>query len=355
MADIPANIEANVQIKKFEIDPSVQKQLDEMISIGIAGSPGGGEAAKELPAAIGANTESQQDMTKVIKEFVKNSRVYNTLMGTLGKAMGLLVDVILLPFVPLFVWVLVGIFKIIMLFYKIWKELWDGKGIQTIAEWLKKVAKYIADGIGGLFKLGIEFLTDVADKIFQFLIWVWENGKLALEFVVAAVTGFLKWLWDTFSEAGKAVSLAIGFIVDTISDFLGWLWDVAMGIGNFITMNINDGSIGEWIKKIIDFAGKVLTITVDFVEAGSNAAVSAFQSGVSAVTKFVSGVASFIHLAKGGTVTQTGSAVVHKGETIIPAGKGGVTVNITGQFKSDEEMYRRFIDRLRQEQWRTNV
>lgn len=354
MADIPANIEANVHIKKFEIDPAVQKQLDEMIAIGKAG-PSGGEAAKELPAAIMTNVEAMNGLEKVMKGMLGNSKIVNTFAGLLAKSMGLLVDVILMPFLPIFVWVMVGIFKIIMAFYKIWKEIWDSKHIQTISEWLKKLAKHLSEGISGLFKLGVEFLNAVGQKIFDFLIWVWENGKLAFDFVVGAITGFLKWLWDTFVEAGKAASLSIGFIVDTVSEFLVWVWQVASGIGNFITMNLNLGTIAAFITKMLDLATNGLHIAVNFVESGSAAASAAIGNVVNSIGMGL-GLTPDIKtgLAKGGTVSETGFAKVHEGETIVPKG-GGVTVNISGQFKSDEDMYRRFVDRLRQEQWRTNV
>ncbi len=58
--------------------------------------------------------------------------------------------------------------------------------------------------------------------------------------------------------------------------------------------------------------------------------------------------------ASGGRVVKTGLAIIHKGEDIIPGG-AGITVNIYGTYQNDEDLYRKFIDKLRRDQWRQNV
>ena len=342
MADIPANIDATVTIKKFIITPEAQAQLDELsTSIGAGGEGEGGDVGTEVAGAVTAIGA----LTTVIKMFTSNSKIMNTLLATLGKAMGLLVDVILLPFMPIFIFVLMGLFKNIMKFYALWKEIWDAKAIQDVVKWLKKWADYTNAGF--LLAMFVSASAALGAWIWDILKWIYDSaGKINLEFIAATATGFLKWVYENLYNLGKAIVVPLEFAASKVAEFIMWVWYMILGIGNSIALNFNLGSIAETVQRIIDLAKNGLSVVVNFVGKGLSGYVGDMSASLNRKVE---------HLAGGGFIKETGLAVVHKGETVTPAGKGGVTVNISGQFKSDEEMYRRFVDRLRQEQWRTNV
>jgi len=159
----------------------------------------------------------------------------------------------------------------------------------------------------------------------------------------------IQWVYDLFH---KVQGPPIFFIFGVISDVINWLYNIFTNpeslkeIGIFFSTNLG-GIYGMWLEMFggggttgpgVDMYGNPLTPRNAWDLTGATDKLTIADGH-----------------ATGGAVSQTGIAKIHKGETIVPAGKGGVTVNITGQFKSDEDMYRRFVDRLRQEQWRTNI
>lgn len=99
-------------------------------------------------------------------------------------------------------------------------------------------------------------------------------------------------------------------------------------------------------KYIPDYATAGATLGDAFITALGNSIQNAADkagdiSGTKGVGAAIAGaVGSKIpHLATGGLISQTGLAVVHAGETVVPAGAGGGNVNITiNGYVSDEHL-----------------
>jgi hypothetical protein len=84
--------------------------------------------------------------------------------------------------------------------------------------------------------------------------------------------------------------------------------------------------------------------------------INALIGGINAVKGWLRGIpiignyagADIPYLAEGGTIAQTGVAVVHKGETVVPAGQGGnVTLNFYGY--QDDKFIAKVKDVMRKE------
>ena len=100
-----------------QIIKAITKQLPESIQVGIAG----GMAAGGIMALV-----------SIIGDAISNSKILTTVLGTIGQALGLLIDVILLPFLPILITGIIWLYEGIMIFYKFWNGIWSGKTIQTI-------------------------------------------------------------------------------------------------------------------------------------------------------------------------------------------------------------------------------
>jgi hypothetical protein len=122
MATIQQNIEAKLVIKQIEYDSAAKAKIEELTRIRLGVGPGFATSAGQretTAAAMGKAGISGQTgimamagelttlvssitgLASVIMMAISNSKIIAMLSGTIGKALGLLVDVILMPFLPI--------------------------------------------------------------------------------------------------------------------------------------------------------------------------------------------------------------------------------------------------------------
>jgi hypothetical protein len=334
--------------------PDLKATAAAMGKAGIGGQSGIMGLANSFSALIGSIT----GLAGIIKMALDNSKIIQMFMNTIGKALGLLVDVILMPFLPVISLVLLALFKGIMEFKKMWDSFWVSGPGKTIIDWMKSV-----------LTLGSTELTgqsaEVMIKASEDATW-WKNfltvGVKEIAFkIFGTLDKYFKWIWGLIFgvEEGEQkspgiINLAVKFI--EAADPIAWISAIILalmghpeGLVRQFTIVANFIAQGDsWVSKYI--TGPISSyVTRMGGSLSPNNRISWDTSNTSGDFR-----PPMKFMARGGYVDKTGPAFLHKGETVIPKG-GGITVNITGQFKSDEDMYRRFVDRLRQEQWRTNV
>ena len=201
-----------------------------------AGSPGGGGAASGGGNPDGAEAASEKkkkkamdDQTKFLKgifgsltigALIKQSKIGSTLLGTLTQLMGALVDVFLMPFVPLLIPVLKFLAKVVT---------WFAKFMQDPAKMLKEGAIAIGKAV-----------KDAVSKLFSKDAWENMLDKLPTS-------------WDELWEAGSwAVDKALPFLVGA-----GGLWTMAkimehlFGVGGSL-LNTIKSSLGLGGDKVTD-------------------------------------------------------------------------------------------------------
>ena len=304
-----------------QLKSAITKQLPESIQVGIAG----GMAAGGIMALV-----------SIIGDAISNSKILTTILGTIGQALGLLIDVILLPFLPILITGIIWLYEGIMTFYKFWNGIWSGKTIQTIGSALSTLGTILAKGIGGLLQLGINFLGAAGSMIWNFLQWLWgiataaRGIELSLLFNIAgAIWNFLQWLWNVTSGIRGAEFNLLMSVGGAAASFLQWLWNTITSGGANLVINLMSGA--------------------------SNAASSALSGAGS----WLSGVENLLFYDQGGVVPGSGPqlAVVHGGETVTKAGQstGNITINANNYVGSKTELMKVVTDALRQNQYRYNV
>lgn len=313
-------------------------------------------------------------LTAVIKEGIDNSKIINTLDKEISKALGLLVDLILLPFLPLLVGAIVTLYMAVIAFGQWWNN---------VTSVLKK------EGLLGLIKLSLQWLwdgiTNVVKGLFEYL-WGDDAGKslnLKISATIAGIFDLLVgWILDfLFGEgSGKRAAKILEVSLNVLQAFADWLvssvLDWIFGTHNaeakLLNLQIVSAElVGLWwdlIKVVFgEDAKKILSIDVAFVlaDAGNwvNGAIKWIMQGggggIGNQVQFGVDLASFLSgvpkAASGGNVEQTGLAVIHKGETITPAGgnSGNTTFNFYGL--SNEELPEKIRSVLRQDGTRFNV
>lgn len=308
-----------------QLKSAITKQLPESIQVGIAG----GLAAGGIMALV-----------SIIGQALSNSKILTTILGTIGQALGLLIDVILLPFLPILITGIIWLYQGIMIFYNFWNGIWSGKTIQTIGSALSTLGTILAKGIGGLLQLGINFLGAAGSMIWNFLQWLWgiataaRGIELSLLFNIAgAIWNFLQWLWNVTSGIRGAEFNLLMSIGGAAASFLQWLWNTITSGGANLVINLMSGA--------------------------SNAASSALSGAGSWLSGLESGIGNLLHFDQGGVVPGSGPqlAVVHGGETVTQAGQstGNITINANNYVGSKTELMKVVTDALRQNQYRYNV
>jgi hypothetical protein len=274
--------------------------LDQIIK-GISGKGGimsagmaGGMAAGGIMALV-----------QIIGDAISNSKILMTVLGTIGKALGLLIDVILLPFLPILTTGIIWLFQGIMLFYRLWNSIWTSKIVQNLAAGITSLVTSFAKGLAGLLTLNIGFANAVASTAWTVIQWLWK-------------------LFTTNAVANLALSIALG----PVGILLNWLYSIITGnqtptMKLLISVGGAALSFLQWLWNTITSGGANLVVNI--TSAASSAVSSAVSGATSALSSAGDFLSSLLHFDQGGTVPGTGAqlAVVHGGETVTPKGQSG--------------------------------
>jgi hypothetical protein len=242
-----------------------------------------GEAAKAGGVA-GAVAGGVLALIGALQDMAKQSAILSTIQETLGKAVGLLIDVILIPFLPIIMWALINVFMAIMEFKKWWDD--------TI-ESIKK------EGVLGLLKVGISLVGDIIDSALK---WAWNmidkiffggelsksaNYKIGVNTETSGDDSVWKKIsdWLDGSDAGKFIKFNLEVYAKSASDLLDWLFSM-LGLGgegaderakkNFVSVSINAslGFLGEMLQFLYAWITgdetKKLKIQIDMANTVGN-------------------------------------------------------------------------------------
>ena len=325
-------------------------------------------------------TIAMKALTSVIETGIKNSKIVQTITKKVGEALGLLVDLILLPFLPILIWALIGLFKAVLWLGDMWKKFvtpiieWVGDLYDDIIGWLgldkeKNFYSDIFEWLGLKKKkelepddmpskkdklldtiddstwqeslkkkfLGLGFLVieNLGGGIVERLYSVWNPAlQEALAELQKWWTGFtsFEWLGDPLKVAkewfaGFASGEWIGegaFWEVIKSWFRGfitfdWLPEPFKIIKNFAIGFFSFGWLSDPFKPIRD----KFTDFMSFKWLNVDTAASVIKSFIRQSLPY--GIGDFLGFEQGGTVPgvigKPQLAVVHGGETITPPGK----------------------------------
>jgi len=188
-------------------------------------------------------------LADIIKDAISNSKILTTVLGTISKALGLLIDIILLPFLPILTTGIIWLFQGIMAFHRLWQSLDWKETLRIIGDGLKGFVDVLAAGIGGFLKLGLEFISGKLG--WDILTWIYNAFMIGTGVVInlafsaaGRVYEFLKWLWDTIVNF-TTNSISINFsVLGTAFEFLKWLWNTITSGGANLVINITE-SVGK--------------------------------------------------------------------------------------------------------------
>ena len=267
-----------------------------------------------------------------------NSKVIQTVMGTVGKLLGFLVDIILLPLMPFFMMLVRFIYQMIIAFRKFTKALSvdgiigfivglaEGVGgfLWTIVKWAFGAGEYL---VNTFIPIGMNIIKGVGGWIWSVLQWIFDLGVYIVHSAI-----------DIGLNIGSTI---LGFLFGA-ADLAILLWKWMFGLGAIINTALS-----------LDFVANLIGASWDIIK-------NLISSGAS----FVGGVVDFISGAKasGGPVSGGSSYLVgERGpERFTPSSSGTITPNSAlsggntytfnnyGQTKSEYELFQKFMELMRQ-------
>lgn len=217
---------------------------------------------------------------------------------------------------------------------------WLGSLFSGIGPWVEEQVKLISEFFGGI---GI-WLDESIASVQETLGGVWES--------VLAPIG--QWLYDTIRSLITSAFSSVGNISETVKKAVDnfvkkipkALDDVAASVGTFA-----DGIV-KWVNdNLINKIGSFFSGLPDAMRSFANSLIDMFNGLINGLNEYISrlkavtlmvpflgpvrpfewlpNLPTIPKLQEGGTIRETGVAVVHKGETVVPAGQGGFGGNIT--------------------------
>lgn len=309
-----------------------------------------------------------------LEQAVQQSKIVQTIDREISRALGLLVDLILLPFLPLLVGAILQLYSGIIGFGKWWNDVTSvlktegllglirvtlEAGAKIIDGWIENLLKLLfgsdsekAAAIDGFIRATLDFTKLVfgATYLPQLLEYLYGGSAAkAISDIFATVSVAIKYaMWIV----EKIVRFIFDDDVSTARSLYKFAIDLIKGAGGFLW------SVVEFIFSSVDTAlKKAIDLKLNLEKGGSSTAwdvagalLSATGPTGSAMTRLFGSAIKMMGFAEGGVVPgPIGSpqiAVVHGGETITPPGKqqGGNTFNFYG-LQADElpEKVRRIL------------
>jgi phage-related protein len=274
-----------IEIKLDEIDAKIDQiayspkykatyEIDEMMKK--PGAVAGAGAGPTSPLTIAGGII----IATAIEGLTKQSKILSTVQETIGNALGLLLDLVLLPFLPLLVFGIINLYMAVIALGKAWDKFIKSSGafpdildpnksaldkVIDVLSWLNNLAKAWIDMMKGLIASVIKTTAEIVIGIAKFL---WDLGYEIGEILFNAISGAVKAvsaiLDKVIAQIGKEISAVINnlkaLFISAIS-VLGKAWDSLMKtLQNWLTGFLS-------LKWLTDPLGTLKDIIIGFFTA----------------------------------------------------------------------------------------
>lgn len=177
------------------------------------------------------------------------------------------------------------------------------------------IIKWIIDSLQNVLDLGVRILTAIVT-------WIVDSLKNTVDAGLKIIGAIVEWIKSGFANPGEFLAK----IKDIILEWFGKELSITLNLVNAIK-----DAIIDWVKR-------QLGINEEGKTSLANAATGMLNSPLMKILPGAS-IASMLwdmlpKAQTGGFVQETGAAIVHKGETIVPSGGVNVTINIQGSVDS---------------------
>ncbi len=305
---------------------------------------GGGEKDK---------TKKQKTSSGILAGIIKGTvllAVITTILSSLADFLKpifslfkVILSILFLPLIPLLKPVLKGLGELARRLVPIMIELSE------------KVEKIVTPRLAEIIDAIIDFVVTRVDafvSIVETVLDIFENFAPFLDVVLNSIISVLNFFNEKGLEFFQNILDALLFAADFLVDKWGTIKDILTWIGTFFEPAwkiIKDAleEAGDFLQERWDSILSILERTADLLESVFDK-ISNIFSGKNLKRLSPIPLPFLGPFATGGVIPETGLALVHKGETVVPAGRGmGITQNITIQATINNDLdIRRLAERL---------
>lgn len=302
-AAIPIDVQANMVIKQITLDQAamakVYDTMDAALKKGVvleyeqalhfmkragidpfkeamAGGTGGG-AGKGLTVGMAALAAVGVALTVVLKKMVDNSKIANTLISNFNKGLGLMLDLILIPFIPILIGVLIGFYEAIMWLGEKWEayvNFWAGKNETEPTEDTQEKMKEIYGSPGKWASEAIaNFERELREKIDNALVSIRIRLSEMVEEGKQALWGVVNYLWGVGSMVKDKIEFGFQIVSNTFWDVINWLYGVLFKGEPLppITIDFSESGLGDIVNSLKDILALKEQIQGGIQSAGNTA------------------------------------------------------------------------------------
>jgi len=342
--------------------------LDQAIKSLTGGSKLGGALA--AGGAAGLTAAAVMELVNVMKTMVTQSKIASTIQNTIGSALGLLLDLVLLPFLPLLVWGILNLYNVILTVGNLWRDWMKGtpklpdvfdpnksaldKTVDVVS-WINELARSWTEMMKGLILNIALAVGEIGATIIKFLWDIgYEIGTILFEAAKQAGADYMAWFTTSWSNLTSGLSNAWNDAMLGLEEFK----NLVLGFFTFDWLKGWIDAFWSGFKAIGDAIGTIpalLDQAIAAIISGAKAIANAFIGGINAVLDSGRSIfgglvpANLPYLDTGGLIEKTGVAVVHKGETVTPAGQSGNTYTLNFYGLTNEQLPTKIREVLRQD------
>lgn len=232
---------------------------------------------------------------------------------------------------------IVAIIAAIVLLYLAWTNNWFGIRDKLTAVWnvLASVFGAVVDWLRNVITGALKFLQNIWNTIwgaigpYAVAIWNWmkDMWQITWNFMVSILTS----VWSVIEEIFGLIFDIIAKLVEKVRDFLApvWktVWESLVQVFNWVGDKISwiwNNVIKPVLDALIGFLYQVKAV----YDATLGAIAGAVAGAAAAVKGAIGGARVAVRaMQEGGYITAPTLALLHPGETVIPA--GGAPINIS--------------------------
>ena len=318
MADLKLRILADLSKLKTDLD----KLFKEKLKIGVGGDGGGGGITGKLGLGklaiiAGGILVVAAGVKKLVKGLAQASPFLKGIFSMFKRATVLFFR----PFGDFLATLLRPLAILLLRASAKWLQFFRGATLSPEGQAAAKGLEPIQGGIMSIINVAIaEWLKGIKDAIADFdikgkLKSIWDTIVIGFKAFGKDITRFGKWAWGILTAAwSKSVEVLKGigdWLWDKITDIWEWTHDFGIWLWDEITDSIGDltdalSGLGDWLWD------KITSAIGDFFGGGSIFGGGKARGGKGFTGSFQTGT-SF--------VPETGLAMLHRGEEVIPANR----------------------------------
>ena len=227
-----------------------------------------------------------------VASILKQSQLFTGVIGTIFQILGMLVDVIIMPFMP----ILIPVIKLLasMIPPMMVGAMFIQKGIQKLVDWVGQAGKVVMDTLRGWwnalpfwsgpfhpFKVMFEIIKGIINTSIEIIKGAWGIGKV----IIQGIWDIIKMVFNVYKAIFKLYFDIIKAIINTIISIIKGAWSILKTVVE---------SIWGFIQTAYSGAKSFIGEMIDGIKGFFTGLWNAIPTFIASIGAFLAGLGSFL-------------------------------------------------------------